>query len=456
MRLDTCECCKLRPGLCHGADGLGVAGCLSFDHKRCKDWGWTCVCDPAQLDYRLREVGGFDCAIRGRLRSTPKLPHFIPTMYHRLSQSRLFELDWAALPLHVLFNRIADGSLTPLAETAEQLRGTLGVGRSTKIIVTGPGPDQTLEDFWRFHRSENLVQRLIDLEVGLFTVPNFSFFLDSPPLHYRYNRSRILRVAERASEAGLSAVIHLNALHEEEWRDWERLLIAHPEINAVCLEFQTGYSSPVLGTNAFERLVRLRDNIGRPLHPIIIGGARFAAELGKHFESCTIIDAQPFLHTLHRKDCWIDSSGRLHWRFKRSQPGEDLGGRFSGNLRTYSQRLAQRLKGQKPAHQTDFGFRLDNSGPMRPSGKQRSTADLPLFANRPTPPRSDVRQESRSRCEPPSVAPPSPRNSAGSAPIPAKLAPEATRTNSRRKSILRIQRPSASGARNKGRVADLD
>ena len=456
MSFDTCERCKLRPSLCHGADGFfGVAGCLSFDHKRCKDWGWTCVCDPEQLDYRLREVGGFDCVVRGSLRVTPALPHFIPTMYHRVSRRSLFDLDWVALPLHVLFTRNPEGSLNVISETAVGLRAELGLRRSTKIVVTGPGPDQALEDFWRFHRSGKLFQRLIELEIELFTVPNFSFFLDSPPLHYRYNRSRILRVAERASEAGLSAVIHLNALHEEEWRDWERLLIAHPEISAVCLEFQTGYSSPVLGTKAFERLVRLRHNIGRPLHPIIIGGARFAAELGKNFESSTLIDAQPFLKTFHRKDCWIDSSGRLQWRFKRSQPGEDLGGRFSGNLRTYSQRLAQRLKGQKPAHQTDFGFRLDNSGPMRPSGKQHSTADLPLFAIRPTPPRSGVRQVSRSRYEPPSVAPVSHRTSDGSAPLPAKLAPEATRTNSRRKSNLRIQRPSASGARNTGRVADL-
>jgi hypothetical protein len=413
------------------------------------------VCAPEQLDYRLREAGGFQCAIRGRLRPTPALPNFIPTMYHRLSRSSLFDLDWAAVPLHVLFNRSPGGSLEPIAATAEQLRAELGVQRSTKIILTGPGPDQMLEDFWRVHRSEKLLLRLIDLEVGAFTVPNFSFFLDSPPLHYRYNRSRILRVVERASEAGLSAVIHLNALHEEEWRDWERLLIAHPEISAVCLEFQTGYLSPVLGMKALERLVRLRDNIGRPISPIIIGGARFAAGLGRDFKTCTIIDAQPFLQTFNRKDCWADGKGHLKWKFNRSQPGEDLGGRFKVNLRTYSQWIAQRLKGQKPSRQTEFGFRLDNSGPLRPTGTQRSAVALPLFAHRLSPPRSSIRQESRSRYEPPSVAPASPRTSAGSALIPAKLAPEATRTNSHRKSILRIQRPSASGARNTGHVADL-
>lgn len=453
MKLDTCEYCKLRPGLCHGVDGLlGVAGCISFDHKRCKDWGWTCVCNPELLHYRLREVGGFECAVRGRLRATPILPHYIPTMYHRVSRYSLFKHDWIALPLHVLFRQNVERSLNATAETADGLRAELGLHRSTKIVVTGPGPDQTLEDFWRFHRSGKLLQRLIDLEIGLFTVPNFSFFLDSPPLHHRYNRSRILRVTERASEVGLNAVIHLNALHEEDWHDWERLLITHTEINAVCLEFQTGYSSPPVGTQAIRRLVRLRENIGRPLHPIIIGGARFAAELGKNFESCTIIDAQPFLHTFHRKVCEIDSSGRMKWKFKRSLRSEDLSGRFEGNLRTYSQRLGQRLIGQMPAQQAEFAFRLDNSGPLRPFGRQHSVAELPLFKNSPALSQSGLHQESQSRCEPPNFAPVSPQTSAAPPPTPARLAPAASQTNSGRKNIFRIRQSSASGARSTGRV----
>ncbi len=450
MNLDTCECCKFRPGLCHGTDGdWGVAGCVSFDHRRCKELGWTCLCDPAQLAYRLREAGGFDCSLRGRLRSTPSLPHYVPTIYNRVSPSTLFKLDWIAVPLHVLFARRGDGPLEPFAKTAEELRTDLGVHRTTKIALTGPGPDQTLEDFWRFHRTEGLLAQLLNLEVDLFTVPNYSFFLDSPPLHYRYNRSRILRVTERASEAGLGAVLHLNALHEEEWRDWERLITAHAEITQVCLEFQTGYSRPAIGAAAIERLVRLRDNVGRPLHPIIIGGARFAVELGQHFkESCTVIDAQPFLRTFYRRHCWVDSSGRLRWKFKRSQPGEDLGGRFTATFQTYAHRIEQRLKGQRPVLQAELGFKPDNAGPLRPPGRQRSLAALPLFENGRSLPQADRLPESRFRCGPPSSARVRPQNSAGTAPSPPRGARAASRANSDRKSTPRTRQPSASDARN--------
>jgi hypothetical protein len=305
-----------------------------------------------------------------------------------------------------------------------------------------------LEDFWRFHRTEGLLAQLLSLEVDLFTVPNYSFFLDSPPLHYRYNRSRILRVTERASEAGLNAVLHLNALHEEEWRDWERLITAHAEITQVCLEFQTGYSRPAIGAAAIERLVRLRDNVGRPLHPIIIGGARFALELGQHFKFCTIIDAQPFLRTFYRRRCWVDSSGRLQWKFKRSQPGEDLGGRFKANLQTYAQRIDQRLKGLRPVLQAELGFKPDNAGPLRPPGRQRPLASLPLFENGRVRLQAGHPPESRSHCEPPSRAPVRPQNSAGTAPSPPKWARAANRANSGRKSTPRTRQPSASDARN--------
>ncbi len=447
----NCDCCKLKPSLCHGVEGsLGIAGCSSFDHKLCREKGWTCVCDPEQLCYRLREVQGFECVLKHKLRPIPHLPHFIPTIYHRITRNNLLKLDWVAIPLHALLVKNSNGALVPIATTANELRSGLGLQRSTRIVVTGPGPDQMLEDFWRFHRSGGLLQLLVILDIDLITAPNYSFFLDSTPLHYRYNRSRILRITERISQAGLNAVIHINALHEQEWQDWEKLLIAHTEITAICLEFQTGYSSPDLGLMAFHRLIRLQDNVNRTLHPILIGGARWAVEAGRNFKTCTIIDAQPFMHTMHRKDCWINESGSIEWLFKRSQLGEELGGRFLGNLNSYEMRLQQRLHGQLPLHQTEFGFKIFNSRPLRPRSKQRPIADLPLFAEFPAPPQSNQHQESRSHSELPNRLPVFRQNSSSLVPAPAKLALVTNRSNLRHRTILRKQPPNVFVAMNKG------
>ena len=275
-----CQSCSLRPTLCHGdGSALGLSGCVSFDHKKCKKHEWTCLCNPVRLFNRIREVGGFACELAAPLKPIAvTLPPYIPNLLHHwIPCARPLNLEWVALPLYALFRAQGD-SINTIARSSAELRQQFSLGPSVKILVTGPGPDQPLEDFWRFHRTEKLFDVLLALGVEILTVPNFSFFLDLPPLHHRYNRSRILRVAERASAAGLSSVLHLNALLEQEWRDWEKLLSAHPEINIVCLEFQTGYRSPDKGDKAFDRLVALQHNVGRPLHPILVGGAKYASQ----------------------------------------------------------------------------------------------------------------------------------------------------------------------------------
>ena len=382
MILDCCENCQLRPSLCHGvADHCGVAGCVSLDHRKCAEQGWTCVCNPGLLAERLREAGGFGCELRATLRPTPvPLPRYIPTIYNNFPRTKPLEIEWVAVPLHVLFSYSSGVGLEAIAQTGQRLRQSLGVQDDARIVITGPGPDQMLEYFWRFHRKGSLLKLMRELAIQLFTVPNFSFLLDAPPLQHRYNRSRILRIAERASDAGLNPVLHLNALHEADWRDWEHLLSAHPEITTLCLEFQTGYSSPLLGRAAFARLVELQDRIKRPIHPILIGGARYAEALGKSFKSCTLIDAQPFMHTFHRKICRVRPDGQVAWAFQTSALGENLGGRFTANLRTYSQRLNERLRGVPASRQTEFHFRLPSYKRLQPRCKQFPVMGLDLFA----------------------------------------------------------------------------
>ncbi len=380
MNFEGCQQCHLRPGLCHGVDGYwGMNGCPAFDHSKCEEYEWTCVCNSRRLAERVLEVGGFKCKLNTALRPIDIiLPKYIPTFYHGFPETRPLELEWIALPLHSLFKSATEDRIKWIADGGKELRESLRVRQDTKIILTGPGPDQLIEDFWRFHRHAKLLQLLKALDIQLFTVPNFSFFSDAPPLHHNYNLSRILRVTERASEAGVPAVLHLNAIHEHTWQVWESIIRNHPEIKHVCMEFQTGYATQNTGLAALNRFVELQLNVKRPLHPILIGAARYAGFLKEHFDSSTIVDAQPFLHTFNRKIFRELPDGKARWKFSSTKPFESLIPRFKMNLCEYSRRINKKFT-DFPARQTEFGFQPDSSGPLVSRHKQKSVASLPLF-----------------------------------------------------------------------------
>ena len=381
MLYSSCKNCPLRPALCHGVeDGLGIDSCMSFGRKQCEEFGWTSLYDPKLFAERFHEVGDFGCELRRNLLPVGfKLPPYIPALYHGFDFARPLDIDFAAVPLHVLFRSRADGSMVPIAKTARRLRELLGVKLNAKILVTGSGPDQGIENFWGVHRSDNLLSLLHKLDVCLFTTPNYSFFTNAPPPHNRYNRSRTLRLAERATDAGVVTALHLNAIFELEWKDWEALLQSHPEISTVCMEFQTGYACRTVGDRAFGRLVRLQEAINRPIHPILIGGARYAAKLGQNFSSSTVVDSEPFFKTFHRRNCVIKHDGNIEWKFKRSKAGECLAARFAGNLSEYSRRINDRINGIPAFRQMDL-FRNPDEFRVRGRRKQGALKTLPLFS----------------------------------------------------------------------------
>ncbi len=376
---ENCPSCKLNPTICHGDGGLGLSGCGSFDHRFCAAMGWTCVCDPLLLVERMLEVRNFSCELGRSLSETPVFPHYIPMIYHGCNRDQPTEVPWVAVPLEQMFSRSKNGVIRLISESPDALRKYLSVESKTKVIVTGVGPDQVIEDFWGAHRKSNLLNRLAGLDVQALTIPNYSFPSDCPRIHHRYNRSRILRMAERASTAGLKPILHLNAFLEEDWRDWENLLKAHPEIQTVCLEFQTGYASPILGDAAFKRLTLLQENVGRAIHPILVGGARYSTRLAAAFGSSgsTVIDSQPFMKTVNRKECHLAGNGKLKWRPESSRYGQDRHTPLQANLFRYGEFLARSMGLRQGILQDEPEFLK----PVNKSKARQSTvADWELFA----------------------------------------------------------------------------
>jgi hypothetical protein len=337
------------------------------------------------LFHRHREAGGFECKLNHQLKTLVEpLPKYIPTFYHAFPCAHPLDLDWVAIPLYRLFKQRRDGTFRLSLTDGETLRRSLSLRPYVKILITGPSYDQPLEDFWRYHQQTGLLESLAALNIQGLTAPNFSFFSDAPLLHNRYNRSRILRVSERISAVGIPTILHLNALHEQEWRDWETLLRDDPGIRHVCLEWQTGYSSPALGDKAFDRLVELQSNVGRPLHPIFIGGGRYSEKLFANFASQTVIDADPFMNTVHRKVFSEQLGGITKWKFRRSAKEEPLDARFQFNFEKHSRRILDRLSGTKPSIQTEFGFtQKSKSSFTRPKQETLSNFRLTNYDNRP-------------------------------------------------------------------------
>jgi hypothetical protein len=108
-------------------------------------------------------------------------------------------------------------------------------------------------------------------------------------------------VANELSSAGIAVIPHLNSGQSEDWERWYEFLRDNPAITYVAKEFQTGLRVRSRGLNAIHSLATLQQRLGRQLHPLIVGGVAYAADLASHFERITFADSQPFMKAMYRR-----------------------------------------------------------------------------------------------------------------------------------------------------------
>jgi Domain of unknown function (DUF4417) len=121
------------------------------------------------------------------------------------------------IPLTALIQKDRRGRLQVRYSSAETLRRGMRLSRETGVLVSGIAPDQPLEDFWAQHQRRGLLRQLAALDLLGMTTPNFSFMLDVPRTNALYNLTRIFRMAERITEAGISTILHLQASSRYDW-----------------------------------------------------------------------------------------------------------------------------------------------------------------------------------------------------------------------------------------------
>lgn len=287
----------------------------------------------------LRTVGATDLLL------------YVPVIGHGKRRVRPACAEVVALSLYEVVGgrRGGDYGLRSIPGAAA-LRAKFGLRTDCRVILLSVGPDQALERFWQNHRAADVPHVLADLELIGATTPNFSFFTDAPRTHSLWNRARTLRVAERLSSAGVAVIPHLNASNKRDWRYWAGFLREHANVRCIAKEFQTGLRHPEAGHLAFQALADLQQAVGRALHPVLIGGARYLPLLRRYFAGRgTVIDSRPFMNTVKRQAADVPSEGdggRLRWRRRSTPTGAGLDDLLDWNLAHYQSWTVSRLGGR--------------------------------------------------------------------------------------------------------------
>lgn len=271
-----------------------------------------------------------------------ELPLYVPMIHHGFSRLEPLKVNFVALETYQLFRRFKD-EYHPIVKSPEELRRRFMLHRATKIILRGTAEDKKLEMYWSYRRRDHAVEKLANLDITLAIGPNFSHFLDVPRTDNLFNRKRQLICLGEFEDAGICPVPHLNVATPGDWQFWKSYLQRNSSVNYVAVEFQTGNRNRKEGRRVIDRLIWLQNEIGRYLHPLIIGGGQFVEYLSTNFTRFTLIDSNPFMHAVKRRAMLL-GSGQAHWVPQKTLFPSTIDNLVFDNIQKYSSWIRMRCK----------------------------------------------------------------------------------------------------------------
>lgn len=348
----SCDECAFEPE-CGGLDGDDrKIGCFR-NCSGCTSGPCDCACplNVVLFDVSFEQVGGI-CTPPDRMggpRIPPEYwPSYIPAIYHGSMRELPLAEPWVTVPLHHVTNLTRRGSIDLRYEDRAALCKALGLADNTRILLTSVCKDPHIEAFWASRRSRRLLERIAALGLVGMTTPNYSFMLDTPRTNSLWNLTRIFRMVEWITDAGIPVIPHINASTQADWKKWIAICKAFPDSRFYSMEFQTGLGRGHQGTNALgkylDNLENLQMSCGGRIHPIVLGGIRAADRLAAICPSFSIVDSTPFMKTTKRQKLIPWGSGQ-DWRLVSTQNLEDL-----------SQRLQDNINQQRDWFYNRFGF----------------------------------------------------------------------------------------------------
>jgi hypothetical protein len=325
----------------HVAD---LFGCFDRCHAACSaaKCDLTCPNNPDVFWRRTAEVGGLETFPH---REFPPLggdllPSYLPMIRPGIIRKRRMQSSFVALTLYELLASLrVKGGHAHMGRS--EFRKKWSLREDCKILVVGVAKDPKIESFWRDHVT--LIPLLADLGLHGVTVPNFSYFLDSPRPHILYNRKRGLRVADLLIEHGIRVVPHFNAISWSDWAFWGRLLRESPGLSVFCKEFQTGNRLKVNYEQTVAKMAELQREVGRDLHPVIVGGLKAIELLKREFNSFTLIDSTPSIKTKNRQ--LLQGSTSHDAKLIRATRTADLAPLHDHNISVRVELVSRRLAG---------------------------------------------------------------------------------------------------------------
>lgn len=322
-----CEGCSFKP-ICGGLHvGAQKFDCFDFCCRSPESCDRVCRDNLSYVD-RVREVGGFDLnnTPRNAAIFTPTLPKFIPILFHGNRLNGSVSLEVAALPLYRMFDR---KSGRPRFESNAELCAAFGLAPGVSIILTGTDEDPPIERWWGYgqHQRKEIIRNLQSLGIRLVTTPNYSLFTNRPRTDDLHSMKRIALVHAEFLEAGMPSALHINGRTDKDFERWASFITARPEVSHIAYEFSTGTGWPSRRSHHAQWLIKLAENVGRPLGLIVRGGHQVWPALGKAYAELTILDTSVFMKTMMRRRAIGKGNASIQWRknpTKRDEPLLDL------------------------------------------------------------------------------------------------------------------------------------
>jgi hypothetical protein len=281
---------------------------------------------------RVREVGGLKLETPvAALLKAPKLPSYVPLLFHGSARVRNLSAPAVAMSLFRFFDKAAECRFGTREDVVQAFKF---VGEA-RVLLSGVAQDREVERWWKLEAKGRMkaIANLRRLGISLVTTPNFSLMVDRPRWDDLHSMRRIASVYHELVSEGQPAALHLNGRTQEDFSRWTEYVAAHPEVTHVAYEFTTGAKNLTRMHQHVRWLIDLAKGAGRRLSIVLRGGVQVIPHLSKYFD-IIFIDTSPFEKAQHRELALINADGQRRWIKRMTPHGVPIDDLFHENVRT--------------------------------------------------------------------------------------------------------------------------
>lgn len=300
---------------------------------------------------RHREIDGYDLhnIPHAAPHPAPRLPVYVPLIYHRNRRAEPLKIEAAALPLHKLYDK-RERRLR--YNSRAEIAAAFGISEDARLILIGCGRDKPIEVWWGLSSARaEIIAALARLGIELVTSPNYSLFTDLPRYDDMHNIKRIGIAWQEIVVGGISGALHLNARTAHDYERLSQFIQVREEVTEVAFEFATGVAWPARRPFHHKHLAQLAERVSRPLNLVMVGGVPAIPKLAPTFASLIYVDTSAFMKAMYRRRLVEGNDGKLKDVAELTPAGAPLDSLLARNIevmRAYIERLVSESRA-KPA-----------------------------------------------------------------------------------------------------------